>query len=139
VVAAEHARFGLPEPRVGLFAGAGGVHRLARQLPFHLAMGLLLTGKLIKADEAYRIGLVNEVVPLPELMPAAERWAAEILECSPFSLQLTKEAVFAGLGKTVDEAIAGDAERVERLLASADFVEGPRAFAEKRKPRWTGR
>jgi enoyl-CoA hydratase/carnithine racemase len=139
VVAADHARFGLPEPRVGLFAGAGGVHRLARQVPFKLAMGLLLTGKLIGAEEAYRIGLVNEVVPLPDLLPAAERWAAEILECSPFSVQLTKEAVFAGLDKSVDEAIADDGGRVERLLASADFVEGPRAFAEKRKPEWTGR
>jgi enoyl-CoA hydratase/carnithine racemase len=139
IVAADHARLGLPEPRVGLFAGAGGIHRLARQVPFHLAMGLLLTGKLIQADEAYRIGLVNEVVPLPELMAAAERWALEILECSPSSVRLTKEAVFAGLNVPVDEAIAGDAGRVERLLASADFVEGPRAFAEKRKPQWTGR
>jgi len=139
VVAADHARFGLPEPRVGLFAGAGGMHRLARQVPLKHAMGLLLTGRIIQADEAYRIGLVNEVVPLADLIPAAERWAAEILECSPFSVQLTKEAVLAGLTKTVDEAIAGDAERVDRLLASADFVEGPKAFAEKRKPQWTGR
>ena len=71
IVAADHARFGLPEPRVGLMAGAGGIHRLARQVPFKLAMGLLMTGRLIQADEAYRIGLVNEVVPLAELMPAA--------------------------------------------------------------------
>ena len=97
IIAADHARLGLPEPRVGLIAGAGGIHRLARQVPFKLAMGLLLTGRLIDADEAYRIGLVNEVVPLAELMPTAERWAAEILECSPSSLRLTKEAVFDGL------------------------------------------
>src|SRR5436190_14449932 len=83
VIAADHARLGLPEPRVGLFAGAGGIHRLARQVPFKLAMGLLLTGRLIGADEAYRIGLVNEVVPSAELMAAAERWADEILQCSP--------------------------------------------------------
>ena len=75
IIAADHARFGLPEPRVGLFAGAGGVHRLARQLPFKVAMGLLLTGRLFGAEEAQRIGLVNEVVPLADLMPAAERWA----------------------------------------------------------------
>ncbi|HEY2936291.1 MAG TPA: enoyl-CoA hydratase-related protein [Gaiellaceae bacterium] len=139
IVAAEHARFGLPEPRVGLIAGAGGIHRLARQVPFKLAMGLLLTGRLIGADEAYRIGLVNEIVPLAELMPAAERWAEEILECSPLSLRLTKESVFDGLQHSVDEALDRDHDRRERLVASADYVEGPKAFSEKRKPQWTGR
>jgi enoyl-CoA hydratase/carnithine racemase len=139
IVAADHARLGLPEPRVGLIAGAGGIHRIARQVPFKQAMGLLLTGRLINADEAYRIGLVNEVVPLADLMPAARRWAAEILECSPLSVRLTKEAVLDGLQVSVDDALARDVGRVERLLASADYVEGPKAFAEKRKPEWTGR
>jgi enoyl-CoA hydratase/carnithine racemase len=139
IVAADHARLGLPEPRVGLIAGAGGIHRLARQVPFKLAMGLLLTGRMIDAGEAYRIGLVNEVVPIAELMPTAERWAAEMLECSPNSLCLTKEAVFDGLQYSVDDALERDSDRRERLLASADYVEGPKAFAEKRKPQWTGR
>jgi enoyl-CoA hydratase/carnithine racemase len=138
VVAADHARFGLPEPRVGLFAGAGGIHRLARQVPFKLALGLLLTGRIFGAEEAQRIGLVNEVVPAPDLLGAAERWAAEILECSPVSVQLTKESALDGLTFSVDDALARDHDRVRRLLASADFVEGPRAFAEKRKPQWTG-
>ena len=106
IVAADHARFGLPEPRVGLFAGAGGIHRLARQLPFKVAMGLLLTGRLFGADEAHRIGLVNEVVPLADLMATAERWAGEILECSPLSVQLTKESAFDGLQHSVDDALA---------------------------------
>ena len=139
IVAADHARFGLPEPRVGLFAGAGGIHRLARQVPFKVAMGLLLTGRLFGAEEAHRIGLVNEVAPLADLMATAERWAGEILECSPLSLQLTKESAVDGLQHSVDEALARDHERVARLLASADFVEGPKAFSEKRRPQWTGR
>lgn len=139
IVAAEHARFGLPEPRVGLMAGAGGFHRLSRQIPFKIAMGLILTGRMIPATEAYRIGLVNEVVHQADLMPAAERWAAEILECSPVSVRLSKESVVAGAEFSVNDAMRQDRERVERLLASADYVEGPRAFSEKRKPQWTGR
>jgi dehydration protein DpgD len=139
VVAADHARLGLPEPRVGLFAGAGGIHRLARQVPFKVAIGLLLTGRLITSEEAYRIGLVNEVVPLAKLMLTAERWASEILECSPVSVQITKEAAYDGLLHTVDEMFDRDSGRRERLFASADYVEGPRAFSEKRKPQWTGR
>ena len=102
-------------------------------------MGLLLTGRLFGAEEAHRIGLVNEVVPLADLMATAERWAGEILECSPLSVQLTKESAFDGLQQSVDDALARDHARVERLLASADFVEGPKAFAEKRRPQWTGR
>ena len=140
VVAAENARFGLPEPRVGLIAGAGGIHRLTRQVPLKQAMGMLLTGRLVSAQEGYRLGFVNEVVPRHELTAAAERWAAEILECSPLLLQLTKEAAQDGFGLSVDEAIARDwVERIPRMLASSDYVEGPRAFAEKRKPVWTGR
>ncbi len=139
IVAADHARLGLPEPRVGLIAGAGGIHRLARQLPFKLAMELLLTGRLVDAHEAHRIGLVNHVVPLAELMPTAERIAAQMLECSPLSLQLTKESALDGLQHSVDDALARDGDRLARLLASADFVEGPKAFAEKRAPSWTGR
>jgi enoyl-CoA hydratase/carnithine racemase len=139
IIAADHARFGLPEARVGLFAGAGGIHRLTRQVPFKLAMGLILTGRIIRADEAHRIGLVNEVVARDELMAAAERWAGEILECSPLSLQISKESAFDGQFHSIDEAFERDTGRRERLLASADYVEGPKAFAEKRKPQWTGR
>jgi enoyl-CoA hydratase/carnithine racemase len=139
IIAADHARFGLPEARVGLFAGAGGIHRLTRQVPFKLAMGLILTGRIIGADEAYRIGFVNEIVPRAELMAAAERWAGEILECSPLSLEISKESAFDGQFHSIDEAFERDTARRERLLASADYVEGPKAFAEKRKPQWTGR
>ena len=140
VVAADSARFGLPEPRVGLIAGAGGIHRLSRQIPLKAAMGMLLTGRLVSAAEGLRLGFVNEVVPAGELMAAAGRWADGILECSPLLVQLTKEAARDGFGLPVDEAIARDwEERIPRMLASEDYREGPLAFAEKRKPAWTGR
>ncbi|WP_297162220.1 enoyl-CoA hydratase-related protein [Thermogemmatispora sp.] len=139
IIAAEHARFALPEPRVGLIAAAGGMHRLPQQLPLKIAMGLLLTGKWLSAQEAAHYGLVNEVVPLERLHETAERWANEILECSPLSVRLTKEAVLAGLGRPVEEALIADQERLRILLASEDFREGPRAFVEKRKPQWKGR
>jgi enoyl-CoA hydratase/carnithine racemase len=140
VIAADTARFGLPEPRVGLIAGAGGIHRLSRQIPLKQAMGLLLTGRLVSAEEGHRLGFVNEVVPAAELMQAAECWAKQMLECSPLLLQLTKEAALAGQGLPVDEAMARDwDQRIPRMLASADYLEGPKAFSEKRKPAWTGR
>jgi enoyl-CoA hydratase/carnithine racemase len=140
VIAARGARFGLPEPRVGLIAGAGGIHRLTEQIPLKQAMGLLLTGRLVSAAEGYRLGFVNEVVPAAELMPTAQRWAEEILECSPLLVQLTKEAARDGRGLDVDQAIARDWEqRIPRMLASEDYIEGPRAFSEKRRPVWTGR
>lgn len=140
VVAADTARFGLPEPRVGLIAGAGGIHRLTRQIPLKQAMGMLMTGRLVSAGEGYRLGFVNEVVPAAELIGAAERWAQEILECSPLLLQLTKEAARDGYRLHIDDAIARDWERrIPRMLASEDYVEGPRAFAEKRRPAWSGR
>ncbi len=108
VIAAHTARFGLPEPRVGLIAGAGGIHRLTRQIPLKPAMGMLLTGRLVSAHEGLRLGFVNEVVEPAELMTAAERWAEEILECSPLLLRLTKEAIREGYGLDVDSAIARD-------------------------------
>jgi enoyl-CoA hydratase/carnithine racemase len=140
VIAADSARFGLPEPRVGLIAGAGGIHRLTRQIPLKQAMGMLMTGRLVDAEEGRRLGFVNEVVPAAQLMDGAERWASEMLECSPLLLQITKESAQAGFGLPVDEAIALDWEhRIPRMLASEDYVEGPKAFAEKRAPVWTGR
>jgi enoyl-CoA hydratase/carnithine racemase len=138
IIASENARFGLPEPRVGLVAGAGGMHRLPQQIGLKQAMGLLLTGRPISAQEAYRLGIVNEVVPHEELMAVAEGWANEILECSPLSVRLTKEAAMTGLYLPVEEAMRQDRPFLQKLLASEDFKEGPRAFAQKRKPNWQG-
>jgi enoyl-CoA hydratase/carnithine racemase len=138
VIAADHARFGLPEPRVGLIAGAGGVHRLPRQLPLKVAMSLMLTGRQITAAEACRLGVINEVVPATDLIATAERWAAEIMECAPLSIRATKEAALSGLGLPLERALAERYPALQKLLAAEDIKEGPRAFAEKRKPQWRG-
>ena len=139
VVAAEHATLGLPEPRVGLMAAAGGVHRLPRSIPLKIAMGMLLTGKSIGAAEAATLGLVNEVVPLADLMPTAERWARTICECSPLAVQATKQSAYDGLGRPLAEAMSIRYPAATRLFKSEDVREGPRAFTEKRKPNWQGR
>lgn len=140
VVASERAVFALPEPRVGLAALAGGVHRLPRQIGLKNAMGMLLTGRRVDAREGHRLGFVNEVVPHAELMPAARRWAAEILECAPLSVRASKEAAMRGLdAPSLRAAAEAPYEQLKKLVKSEDWVEGPLAFAQKRKPAWKGR
>ncbi len=139
VIAAEHARFGLPEPTVGLTPGAGGALRLPRQVPLKVAMGMMLTGRHITAQEAYRIGLVNEVVPISELMPTAEKWAQDILRCAPLAVRATKELAMKGLDLPLPAALNFETQERRKMRASEDYFEGPKAFSEKRAPRWKGR
>lgn len=140
VIAAEHAQFGLPEPRVGLVAAAGGAQRLPRQIPLKVAMGMMLTGEPIAAARALELGLVNEVVPSEQLPAAAARWAEKIAACSPLSIRATKQAALNGLDRPLQDAIAiGNYPAILELLRSEDAQEGPRAFAEKRQPHWKGR
>jgi len=106
IIAADHARVGLPEPRVGLMAGAGGVHRLPRMIPQKIAMGFILTGRHMTAQEAHRLGVVNEVVPRAEVLPAALKWANEILECAPLSIRASKQAALASANGTGTAAAA---------------------------------
>lgn len=139
IIAAENASFGLPEPTVGMIAGAGGVHYLPRAIPFHLAMGMLLTAQRISAQEALRMGLVNQVVPLDQLMATAEAWAEKILACSPLAIRATKEAALKGLAMPLEQAARTRFPSQVALYQSEDFIEGPKAFAEKRKPQWKGK
>ncbi len=137
IIASENAKFGLPEPKVGLAALAGGLHRLPRQIGLKQAMGMILTARHVPAQEALQLGFINEVVPQAELLDAARKWAAQIVECSPMAIRASKEVVMQGLNYAgVKEASAGKYPAVSALFRSDDVVEGPKAFAEKRKPNW---
>lgn len=140
VVAAEHAVFALPEPRVGLAALAGGLQRLPRAIGLGRAMGMMLTGRRVSAREGERLGFVTEVAD-DSVLDAAKRWAADILACSPMSVRATKEAVLRGLDTPLPAALHDEWQypAMAAMLASADAVEGPAAFAGKRPPVWAGR
>jgi crotonobetainyl-CoA hydratase len=139
-IAAENAVFALPEPRVGLAALAGGMHRLPRQIPLKHAMGMLLTGRRVPADEALRLGIVNEIVPRGQALAAARRWAEQILQCSPVSVRTTKAVAMQGLAHaSLEQAMNARYEAIPELVRSEDFREGPLAFAAKRPPLWKGR
>jgi len=140
IIASEKAIFALPEPRVGLAALAGGMQRLPQQIPLKHAMGMLLTGRRVSAREGYQLGFVNEVVPPEDLLPAARRWADEIAACAPLSVRTTKQCAMASLdGGSVAENMSRPYDQLRAMLKSEDFIEGPRAFAEKRAPVWKGR
>lgn len=140
IIASDNALFALPEPRVGLAALAGGLHRLPRQIGTKQALGMILTGRRVGAEEGRQLGFVNEVVPQADLMASARRWADEILQCAPLSIRASKDVVYHGLDHAdLEVAMKADYPTVKAMVSGADFIEGPRAFAEKRPPRWTGR
>jgi enoyl-CoA hydratase/carnithine racemase len=140
-VAAEHAEFGLPEPLVGQAAvGGGGLQRLARQLPMKQAMWLALSAQRIGAEEARRIGLINKVVPRGEALASARELARGLLACAPLALEAAKQVMLQSANQPrLEDAMQAHYPAVQRMLASEDAQEGPRAFAEKRKPLWKGR
>ena len=138
-IAADTARLGLMETKQSLMPGWGGTQRLPRLVPFGKALEILITGDFVEAEEALRIGLVNKVVPKDQLMTAAEELAARICENGPLAVQAVKEAAYRGVRMTLDEGLKLESLMIQNLFQSDDSKEGPRAFAEKRKPVFKGK
>jgi crotonobetainyl-CoA hydratase/dehydration protein DpgD len=137
IVATGRSVFGLPEVSVGLVADAGGIHRLVRQLPWGVAMDVIIAGRRLDADEAHAAGLVARVVPPDRLHAAVAELVGRIETSSPLAVRASKETAAIGLGQTLGDAMASRSPLHDELLASEDAVEGPRAFAEGRAPVWS--
>jgi crotonobetainyl-CoA hydratase len=141
IIASDRAVFALPEPRVGLAALAGGLQRLPRMIPLKQAMGMILTGRRVSAEEGKQLGFVTDVAPHDELLKRARAWAEQILECSPLSVRASKQTALQSLNVAdLRESMQNSRyPAIADMARSQDFIEGPKAFAEKRKPQWKGR
>jgi len=133
-VAAEHAQFGVPEITLGLIPGWGGTQRLSRELPYCKAAELVLSGKKINAQEALRIGLINEVVPKEQVLTSAKNWAENLCQVGPLALRAGKQSMLTGREISLPEGIKLEATLFDYLLSTEDFEEGRSAFLQKRKP-----
>jgi len=138
-IASENAIFSTPEVTLGIIPGWGGTQRLPRNIPKAKAAELLLMGQRIDAQEAYRIGLVNKVVPLSELLSTAEEWAQKLCEIPPLAVRAAKEAMYKGLEMTLEEGLALETEMEDFLFTTEDSKEGRAAFLEKRRPLLKGK
>jgi len=138
-VASENAQFGLGEVLLGLLPGGGGTQRLPRTIPLGHALWMLYTGERIDAHEAHRLGLVNKVVPLGDLMGTAEEMARKLLDAGPLAVRAIKQAAMQGLSLPLEEGLRLESHLFRLLATTEDSVEGTRAFAEKRSPQWKGR
>ncbi len=138
-IAAESAKMGLPEVKIGILPGAGGTQRLPRLIGKGLAAEMILTGEMIDAKEAYRIGLVNHVVPAEQLMVTAEEIARKILRNAPIAVALAKDAIEVGKNLPLDGAIQYAQKNCITCFSTEDMKEGTAAFLEKRKPQFKGR
>lgn len=137
-VASENAVFGTPEAKVGLLPGGGSITRLPRQIPYAKMMEILLIGDPFSAQEALAMGFVNAVVPRAELLGKALDYARRLAENGPLAVRKIKEGVLRSSGLPLDQALAIEDEVSAAVMTSKDAREGPRAFAEKRKPKFTG-
>lgn len=138
-IASENVKLGFPEVKVGMFPAGGGTQRLPRIVPSGIAAEMIFTGKMIDANEAFRIGLVNRVVPLDQLMPTAMEIARSICEGGPLAIRTAKEAMTRGMGMGLENGLKLETTLTPRVVFSNDFAEGIRAFAEKRKPKFEGK
>ena len=138
-IATPNARFGVMEPKQGLFAGGGTTVRLPQQVGFAAAMEFLLTAEPLPAERALQLGLLNEIVAPEELMDRALWWAGRILANGPLAIRATKESVIRGMEVTMKEAYKIESELSQMVFATEDAKEGPKAFAEKRKANWSNR
>ena len=138
-IAAEHATFGLPEPKRAIIPAAGGTQRLPRAVPLAFAMELLMTGDRFDAETALRFGLVSRVVPADKLMSTAEEVAGRILECGPLAVRYIKEAALRGREMSLEDGLKLESQMAGKVFQSEDAREGPTAFAQKRKPEYKGR
>jgi enoyl-CoA hydratase/carnithine racemase len=138
LVAVDSAAFALPEPKRGFIPFAGGIHRLPRQMPLKTAMGLMLTARQLSSQRAYELGLLNAVVPREALDEEVGHWVTDILACAPLAVRAVKQSAMQGLARGLSEAMAAKYDLESAVSSSADRAEGIHAFAEKRKPLWTG-
>jgi E-phenylitaconyl-CoA hydratase len=139
ILASENATFSLPEVKIGLIPGGGGTQRLPRAIPKRLATEMILTGKKIDAREAYRIGLVNKVVPLEDLMNEARNMAETICRNAPLAVKAAKEVIVRGLDLPLEAGLQLEDNFQTYLVSTDDFTEGMKAFEEKREYKFEGK
>jgi enoyl-CoA hydratase/carnithine racemase len=139
IIASEEASFALPEAKLGLIPGAGGLFRLTRQIPYKVAIGHLMTGRSMSAKRAYELGLVNEVVPAAALDNCVQQWIDDILRCAPLSVRAIKQVGLASSHLALEEAFTTRYEADDIRRHSKDCQEGPLAFVEKRAPKWSAK